>query len=91
MTFFWLSFCDPKKPDDGFLGACVVEADSFPAAVKKAWRLGINPGGEVLAFDVTPFDGYRLNDRWLNRLLNREECETFDADPKAAIPIKAPS
>lgn len=45
---WYLSFASPKA----FLGACVVEGDGVVEAVKEAARLGINPGGEVLGFEV---------------------------------------
>lgn len=48
---WYLSFASPGK----FLGACVVEADGFIEAVDEANHLGINPGGEVLGWDVTDF------------------------------------
>ena len=55
-ALWWLSFVDPSRSapmeeqvpgGGGFLGVVVVEAPSFIAAVGKAHRLGINPGGEV--------------------------------------------
>lgn len=48
LTWWWLSFADPKKPDGNqFLGVACVEAFDFISACVEAWRLGINPGGEV--------------------------------------------
>lgn len=40
---YWLSFAEPKK----HLGVAVVEAEDPREAVQEAWRLNINPGGEV--------------------------------------------
>lgn len=50
---WWMSFCDPDKPKgQQFLGVVVVEAPGFMHAHQKAWSLGINPGGEIQAFQV---------------------------------------
>lgn len=55
MALFWLSFCDPDKPEGSqFLGACIVEASHFFNAVPAATVLGINPGGEV---EIRTIDG----------------------------------
>lgn len=40
---WWLSFAS----DDGFLGACIVEAPGFLSAISVAHSKGVNPGGEV--------------------------------------------
>lgn len=47
----YLSFADPDP--DKFLGACVVEAGDLTSAVIKSHKLGINPGGEVMAWDYS--------------------------------------
>lgn len=77
-SLWWLSFADPSLPaGTQFLGACLVEADSLPAAVTRSHLLGINPGGEVAI--VGPLDpgqpppGYPLD-----RLLTREEIVEAD-------------
>lgn len=45
----WLSFCDPTLPDgEQFIGVAVVRGANVLQAVNNAWRLGANPGGEVL-------------------------------------------
>jgi hypothetical protein len=50
---FWLSFADPDRPKgDQFLGATLIEADDAMDAVRKAWKAGLNPGGEVLIGEV---------------------------------------
>jgi hypothetical protein len=51
---FYLSFASDEK--GGFLGAAVIEADSLMQAVENSNHLGINPGGEVVAYDVTAFE-----------------------------------
>jgi hypothetical protein len=45
MTWFYLSF----EGDEGFLGGCVVQADTLEAALSRSWELGINLGGEVMS------------------------------------------
>ncbi len=46
----WLSFVD----ESGWLGGCIVEAQSLAVAVTKTHLLGINPGGEIasIEFDI---------------------------------------
>ena len=47
MTLYWLSFSDLDRPKGSqFLGAAIVEAANFIAAVVRARELGCNPGGE---------------------------------------------
>jgi hypothetical protein len=56
VALWWLSFCDPAKPPgEQFLGVCLVEADNYPSAIRRAWREGCNPGGEINGFDL-PLD-----------------------------------
>jgi hypothetical protein len=55
MSWWWLSFCDGNKPAGSqFLGVAVVQiADGgMIGAVRRAHQLGINPGGEVMGFEV---------------------------------------
>jgi hypothetical protein len=77
-SFWWLSFCDPDLPEGTqFLGACMVQANSIPAAITTAHLLGINPGGEVaVAGPITPEQ--RPPGHPINRLMSREEIESFD-------------
>jgi hypothetical protein len=52
-----LYFTDPDAPaGQRFLGACIVEAPGFISAIDKAHRLGINPGGAVVAYDTPKHD-----------------------------------
>lgn len=48
MTIHYLSFTS----DDGWLGCVHIEADSFIEATMKCHLLGINPGGEVIGFEL---------------------------------------
>lgn len=73
--WWWLSFCDPARAQgDQFLGACIVEGRTIPDAVRQAWRVGSNPGGEVMATAVDAASLSRWGDEWRNRLLTREDC-----------------
>ena len=52
MTTFWLTFNDPDVPSDKrFLGVAIFDIDesgrraSVIEIVRKAYKLGINPGG----------------------------------------------
>lgn len=45
LPVWWLSFADPER--GGGLGVAIVEAEDPRAAIKEAWRLALNPGGEV--------------------------------------------
>ena len=70
----WLSFCDPDKPKGkAFLGVAIVEADDNISAVRAAWDLGINPGGEVLICDCDQ----DIPQYYRNRLLSKEEAESL--------------
>lgn len=45
---WWLSFADPSRPEGSqLLGCAIVDAMDGPEAIRAAWVLGINPGGEV--------------------------------------------
>jgi hypothetical protein len=76
--YTWLSFCDPsRKPGTAFLGAAVVEASSHDSAIILAWAKGCNPGGEVLSHGFT---SARFPDKYLDRLLTRQECDTLERE-----------
>ncbi|MBY0561545.1 hypothetical protein [Hyphomicrobium sp.] len=47
MKHFYLSFAD-----ETFLGATVVQGHDLVDAVRNAWDLGLNPGGQVLGGEV---------------------------------------
>lgn len=63
--YWWLSFVGEGE----FLGVIVIEAPSEAAAVQKAWRQGINPGGDVLAGELR--EEYVPGPEHRNRLLDR--------------------
>lgn len=55
MSYWWLSFCDPKgREGHKFLGGCIVKANSWHGAITEAWLRGCNPGGEVLGHEIPP-------------------------------------
>lgn len=80
MSYWWMSFCDPKRPKgDQFLGALIVQADSHQAMLSRSWYLGLNPGGEVVFFEIPKQYNERIPPDWIEtRLLTREECEAFE-------------
>lgn len=93
--WMWLSFADGHKaPGDTWLGGCYVslerpaptsQADANAAlieAVRQTKRLGINPGGEVLAYvcKKAPPEGYR------NRLLSRADMEALGGPRRMTPP-----
>jgi hypothetical protein len=71
MTTFWLTFSEPDAPSDKrFLGVSIFDLDesehqaSMIEIVRKAWKLGINPGGQVLAQEVDS-----IPDEYKNQLI----------------------
>ena len=82
MAFHYLSFAG----EEGWRGCTVVEADSFLAAVARARRLGISPGGEVAGVIVpeeamSDPDAAKHLAACLNRLMTREQMvEAFGED-----------
>jgi hypothetical protein len=71
-SFWYLSFVDGDPPR--FLGGCVVQGNELLDAIKEAWRLKINPGGEVLGF---PVDKEFENALPKNVLLSRKQLAAF--------------
>ena len=70
MTFWYLSFATETE----FLGATIVEADDAKGAFAEATDRGLNPGGQVAMFEVTPGSENRAEARGLlNRLCDLEE------------------
>lgn len=52
MPLLWLSFAD----DDGPRGVVLIEAEDVKDAAVKCWKLGINPGGQIMAVVIPPGD-----------------------------------
>lgn len=70
---WWLSFADPAKTKgDQFLGVVIVDANSFEDAIKTAWRLEINPGGECMGLEL-PEEARAEHASYMNRLIGINE------------------
>ena len=67
---WWLSFAD----DTGFLGGCVVKADSMMNAIRATHVLRINPGGSVQGTFMENGPGSFP----LGKLLSASEINSFD-------------
>jgi hypothetical protein len=79
MKLVELYFCDVYKPaGQRFLGAVLMKANrssgSNEAFIKRAWRLGLNPGGSVGLFDIDSSTLAGFTYGHLDRLLTEEEC-----------------
>jgi hypothetical protein len=73
-SFIWMSFCDLAKPKgEQFLGVVITKTLGPTHALKKTWKLGINPGGEI-QFVVIPSDA-KIDEKYLDRLLQKPELE----------------
>jgi len=56
-TYWRLSFVDPSAPaGHRWLGGTLVTGRDIVQAVKNAWRLNVNPGGDVLGSPVLADD-----------------------------------
>lgn len=65
--------------EEGFRGVFIVRATSLRRAVKVANRLGINPGGEIMAIVVPPdIAAHPATRKYVNRLLTKEEVARHD-------------
>lgn len=78
--WYWLSFIDPTREiGKRFLGVAVVQThgrnhkEALQNAIQEAWKLKINPGGQVKGMPV-PIENIPEDCR--NRLLDAEEIET---------------
>lgn len=72
--WWWLSFVDPELPEGSrFLGVAIVQAGDFAAAVARAHRLGINPGGEVEGIEMPTIAATPEDMR--ERLLGQQEAQ----------------
>lgn len=81
MTIFWLSFADPKRPrGEQWLGAAIVRARNSWEAIAEAHLLGCNPGGEVLFVALPPQQAARVPERWIGKLLTKEDVACVDEE-----------
>lgn len=71
MKWWYLSFAG----EDRWNGGCVVEADSFPQAVRASHERECNPGGDVMARELVKAPG----ELFRNRRLNMDDLRAWDA------------
>ena len=69
---WWLSFRDPQS--NTLLGVAIVSASSFEGAIKQAWSVGVNPGGETLSREVPQWAASVLR-QYENKLLTKEQAK----------------
>lgn len=83
MKRWWLSFCDPKRPEgEQFLGLAIVEAADVTTCTRVAWARGINPGGEVQMMEIEPANMARLSfdlSEYFDRFIPRDEALALTA------------
>jgi hypothetical protein len=78
VPIYWLSFRDPDLPEGSqFLGAAIVEAQTFRLALARSWTLGYNPGGEIAVHIVDPKNEDAVADLPRDQLLSREQAEAL--------------
>jgi hypothetical protein len=78
-SHWWLSFCDPGAPvGQKFLG-CVITGPAYDVggAAKCAWKVGCNPGKEVVGIAV-PITA-TIPEEYTDRLLTKDEAAAVDA------------
>lgn len=69
----WMSFCDTDKPSgEQFLGVIITKTLGIAHAVQKTHALGINPGGQILSYEIDPNE---IKPEDFNKLLRREDLE----------------
>lgn len=78
--YFYHSFAD----DSGFLGGVMVAASGHATSLRRAHKMGINPGGEVLTQTISAEVWKRIPDEFKWRLLTKEDVERFDSVMEAA-------
>jgi hypothetical protein len=72
---WWLSFCDTDRPPGTqFLGVAIVAAPTLAAAIVRAHKLGVNPGGQVGSVELP---AGAVAEQWRDRLLTRDEAESI--------------
>ena len=76
LKWFYCSFAS-----DRFLGAAIIEAHGILDCAIFTHALGINPGGEMAAFDLTPEQ--LPSEQYRNRLLSKDDILKFWPDAKS--------
>lgn len=70
---WWLSFADASRPEGRkFLGAAIIQAPTFAAAITRSHVIGVNPGGEVAS--MGPIPAGHIAAEWRDRLLTKDEA-----------------
>lgn len=85
LCWWYLSFADKK-----FIGAVVIQARGVISARIGCARLGINPGGELLAVPI-PSGCTLPNVLDCNRLLSEDEVRSIWADAKTLRELEGES
>jgi hypothetical protein len=82
MPWFYLSFADGRLPKgQQWLGAAIVEGTDPRGAIKRAWRLRINPGGEVAFTEIEHLPPERFRNRLLiSKSELRDMGKAIDSD-----------
>ena len=79
MVTWWCSFVDPDRPAGSrFLGVVLArmpEGTTLPLVSAVLHGLGLNPGGEMLAYRWSWFP---VPDNWVGRLLTKDEAGAAD-------------
>ena len=99
MALFWLSFCLGDRPKgEQFAGVTLVDTDvaddageaelreALKTAIKHAWAVGANPGGQVASTLITDAGLARMSNRERVRLaraprdtlMSKEELQHYD-------------
>ena len=67
---WWLSFAEGK-----FLGVFITRAKDFDTALRKTFNLGVNPGGQVMAYQCDNTD--KIPPDAMDRLLSKEDLDDY--------------
>lgn len=79
--WWWLSFADPKLlPGSTFLGGAIIgPAAQVMDAIELSHKKRCNPGGEVLAHELTVGELDKMPERYRGRLLSRADIEELSS------------
>lgn len=70
IMYYFLSFVNQEINEN--MGVCIVDAPNLDEAIRKAWKLGINPGGQV-SFAKIEKSEMEDNDLELDRLYSKQD------------------
>lgn len=77
--WWWLSYAGDAE---GFMGVCVVQANSMGGAVFRAKDRHISPGGQVLGAEIPAGALVHFPERYRNRCLSKAEAEWLNEPPE---------